>query len=462
LANGVSIEDAVTKRIALLISTLSAFVTPFGASSIVIALPSIGKEFGMDAILLSWAVTAYLLASTIFLVPFGKIADIFGRKKVFTYGTVTFTIASFALSLSQSSGAFIFLRIVQGLGAAVTFGIGMAILVSVYPVKERGKMLGINVAAVYVGLSFGPFLGGIITQHLGWRYILGVNVLFGLTMIFFVFLKMKGEWAEAKGERFDLTGSVLYSFMLFAITYGFSLLPGTSGWCSILLGGIGVLVLIRWEMKVKNPVLDMNLFMRNRVFAFSSLTALISYSATYAVTFLLSLYLQYIKGLTPELAGWVLVWQPVLQAVISPFTGRLSDRIEPQVVASLGMAVTTLGLLLLTLLGGDTGITYIIACIILLGFGLALFSSPNMNAAMNSIDKKGFGVASAAMNTMRSTGYILSMGIVTSIFSINIGRTQITPAYYVPFLRGMRVAFIVFAVLCFFGILASLSRGKLR
>ncbi len=455
-------DDAGTKKFVLIISTLAAFATPFGASSLVIALPSIGKEFKMDAILLSWTVTVYLLANTIFLVPFGKFADIYGRKKIFIYGAVSFTIASFALSLCQSGAAFIFLRVIQGIGSAVTVGIGMAILISVYPVKERGRILGINVATVYIGLSLGPFLGGLITQHLGWRYVLGVNVLFGGIMVLLAFWKLRGEWAEAKGERFDFRGSIIYTFMLFALTYGFSLLPAATGWYSILLGAMGGFVFITWEMKVNSPVLDINLFRRNRVLAFSSLAALVNYSATHAIAFLLSLYLQYIKGLTPEVAGLILVSQPIVQAIFSPFTGRLSDRIEPQIVASMGMAVTTLGLVLFTFLGGKTEITYIIASLLLVGFGLALFSSPNMNAAMNSVDKRVYGVASAAMNTVRSTGHILSMGIVTSIFSMNIGRVQITPAHHIPFVRGMKVAFITFGILCFFGIFASLSRGKVR
>jgi len=457
-----NMDQARTKRAALLVATLGAFLTPFGGSSINIALPSIGKEFAMDAISLSWVVTAYLLATAIFLVPFGRVADLYGRKRIFTYGILIFTTASFLLAICRSPIMLICLRILQGFGSAMIFTNGVAILTSVFPILERGKVLGINVGAVYLGLSLGPILGGFLTENLGWRSIFLINVILGVIIIAFIFWKLKGEWAEAKGEKFDLNGSIIYSLTLIVIMYGFSLLPSASGAWLILLGALGVLAFVKWEMKVESPVLDIHLFRRNRVLAYSNLAAFIHYSATFAVGFLLSLYLQFIKGLGPQSAGFILIFQPIVQAIFSPFSGRLSDRIEPRIVASMGMMLTGLGLSLFIFLSEKTTLTFIVISLILLGFGFALFSSPNTNAVMSSAEKRFYGVVSGILGTMRITGQMFSMGMTMLIFVVFVGRVQITPGYYPFFLKSVKVAFAFFTALCFGGVFASLARGKVR
>ena len=452
----------ISKKAVLLVVTLSSFLAPFMGSSINIALPSIAKEFVMDAVSLSWVATSYLLATAVFLVPFGRIADIHGRKRIFTYGISIYTVSSILSAISTSAVMLISFRILQGIGGAMIFGTGIAILTSVFPVGERGRALGINVAVVYLGLSLGPLLGGFLTEHFGWRSIFLLNVPLGLIIMAAIFWKLKGEWAEARGEKFDLSGSIIYGVALVAIMYGLSLLPAMSGVWVIIIGILGILAFIRWEMKVASPVLPMNLFKNNAVFAFSNLAALISYSATFAVAFLLSLYLQYTKGLSPQNAGLILVSMPAMQAILSPLAGRLSDRIEPRIIASIGMGLTTVGLVLLTFLNQNTAIGFILISLIILGFGFALFSSPNTNAIMSSVEKRSYGIASATLATMRTVGMTLSMGIAMLIFAIFIGRVEITPEYYPVFVSSLKIAFVIFATLCFGGIFASLARGKIR
>ena len=457
-----NLDDTTNKRAALVIATLTSFLTPFMGSSVNIALPSIGKEFAMHAVSLSWITTSYLLAAAMFLVPMGRIADISGRKKILRYGISLDLAASVLLAVSTNEIEFICLRVLQGIGGAMIFGTAVAILTSVYPVGERGKALGINVAAVYSGLSLGPFVGGFLTQHLGWRSIFISYVPLELVIIFLIFWKLKGEWADAKGEKFDLGGSVIFGLSLVALMYGFSLLPAISALWLILLGVLGVFTFVRWETRVDSPVFDTKLFRHNIVFAFSNLAALINYCATSATGFLLSLYLQYTRGLSPQNAGLILVCQPVVMAIFSPLAGRLSDKIEPRIVASSGMTLTVIGLLLFVFLSETTTLTFIILSLVLLGFGFALFSSPNTNAVMSSVEKKFYGVASATLGTMRLTGQMLSMGIAMLVFALYIGRAQITPENYPAFLTSVKTAFIIFAVLCFGGIFASLSRGKVR
>ena len=219
-------------------------------------------------------------------------------------------------------------------------------------------------------------------------------------------------------------------------------------------------VFVRWESRTRQPLLNMDLFRHNRVFALSNLAALINYSATAAVGFLLSLYLQYIKALSPQQAGLVLIAQPIVQAAFSPLAGRLSDRMESRVVSSAGMGLTTVGLALLIFLTADTPFWYILMSLILLGFGFALFSSPNTNAVMGAVDRKLLGVASATVGTMRTIGMMLSLGVASLIFALVIGRVQITPEYYAAFLVSVKLAFTIFTAACFGGIFASLARGR--
>lgn len=416
----------------------------------------------MNAILMGWVSTAYLLAAAMFLVPLGRIADIYGRKKIFTIGVFIFAAASVIAAMSKSAAMLISAQVLGGIGAAMIFGTAVAIVTSVFPASDRGRVLGINVAAVYVGLSLGPFLGGLLTQNFGWRSIFWVNVFLCFLIIALLFWKLKGEWAEARGEKFDVTGSIIYSLMIIAIMYGFTILPDIIGVALILAGAGGLVGFVMWETKVKSPVLDIGLFRHNVVFALSNLAALINYSATFAVTFLLSLYLQYIKGFNPEHAGLVLISAPVMQAIFSPAAGRLSDKVEPRIVASAGMGLTAIGLVFFIFLSSVTNLWYIVAGLLIIGVGFAFFSSPNTNAVMSSVDRRCYGVASATLATMRQIGMTFSMGLVMLIFGIYIGHVQITPQYYTAFIRSVNVAFIIFAILCFGGIFASLARGRVR
>ncbi|MFA5869488.1 MAG: MFS transporter, partial [Candidatus Bathyarchaeia archaeon] len=268
------------RRIVLLVVTMTSFLTPFASSSFNIALPSISKEFSLDAITMSWASLAYLLASAMFLVPFGKLADIYGRKRVFLYGTFAFTVASLMLGVYPSASTVIALRALQGIASAMIFGTGIAILVSVTPPGEKGAILGVNAASVYVGLSAGPFIGGLLTDYLGWRSVLFATAGLGALAVLFMVWRLRGESKEAGGERFDLRGSVVYSLMLLMLMYGFSLVPSTTSLVPILLGLVAAGLFVWIEGKAEHPVLDINLFRNNRVFTFSNVAALINFSAT--------------------------------------------------------------------------------------------------------------------------------------------------------------------------------------
>jgi EmrB/QacA subfamily drug resistance transporter len=431
-------------------------------SAINVALPAIAKELSMNALSLSWVATSFILAAAITLIPLGRLADIHGRRIVFLYGAVIFTVASSFCILSPTHAFLIAARAIQGIGGAMIFSTGTAMLISAYPPAERGKFLGINITAVYVGLTIGPFIGGLLTQYLGWRYIFLFTVFLGAIIIFITTSMVEKEAPENRKESFDFAGSLLYAIALFAIMYGFSLLPA---WRAGLLIGVGVLCLVLFifqQLKHPFPLLDIRLFLDNKVFAFSNLAALINYCATFVVTFLLSLYLQHIKMLTPYQTGTILVAAPAIQALFSSFAGRLSDRFEPQIIASIGMALNVIGLVPLIFLKNDTSIHYILFCLIILGIGFALFSSPNVNAIMSAVENKFYGVASATIATMRLTGQMFSMGITMLVFAVILGNHPLSEANNPLLLKSIQIIFAILSVICCGGIFASLARGKVH
>ena len=455
-------SHAFSKETALLVASLASFLTPFMGSSINVALSTIGTEMGADAVLLGWIPTAYLLTSSVLLIPVGRLADIYGRRRVFLGGIVLHTLSSFLCGIAPTFALLLAGRVLQGVSASMMSGTGMAVLTSVFPPEERGKALGINTASVYVGLSLGPTIGGVLTQQLGWRSIFLVNVPLGLLMVVLVIAKMRGEWIEARGARFDVTGTIAYCLGLVALMYGFSRLPGIDG--AIILGS-GVLALalfVYWETRAASPILDVSLFRHNRVFALSNLAAFINYGATFSIGFLMGLYLMHVRGFTPQQTGMVLLAQPIVMAIGSPFAGRWSDRIEPRIVASGGMALIVVGLTYFSMLSETVPIPVLVGALAMVGLGFAMFSSPNSNAVMGSVDRKVYGVAAGALATMRMTGQTFSIGIAMMIFAIVIGPVQLSPAVHTQLLVAIRIAFGVSAALCTLGVFASLARGRAR
>lgn len=451
------------KRIVLFITCMASFITPFLGSSVNIALPTINADFAVpDQALLGWVVTGFLLSAAVFVVPFGRIADISGRKRIFVAGLVIIVISSLLCSISTSIFMLIVSRAIEGFGSAMIFGTSIAILTSVFPANERGKVLGVNVAVIYLGLSIGPLLGGIITEAAGWRFIYAGVMVYALLMAIMAWRMIKGEWLCAETERFDIVGTVLYGAMLFTLVYGLSVIPDRAGMYLLATSVAITAIFLNWELKARNPILKISVFRNNTVFLFSNLAALINYSATFAVTFLLSLYLQYMKGYGPEMAGLILVAQPIVQAVFSPLAGRLSDRVEPRIVASAGMGLCVAGLALFALLTPETSLALIIASLMFLGLGFALFSSPNTNAIMSSVDRCDYGVASGMVSTMRLIGQMMSLGIAMLTFSVIMGHVEIAPGQLGGLMKSIRVAFGIFAALCVVGTAFSLSRGNLQ
>ncbi len=445
---------------ALLVLCISSFLVPFMGSALNLALPEISRVFSMKAVTLTWMATAYLISTAIFQVPFARMADLMGRKKVFMWGVLSFSIFTILCSFSPSGTILIILRFLSGMGSAMMFGTSTAILSSIFPGNKRGKALGINTAVVYFSLAAGPFLGGLLTHFWGWQSIFFVCGGIGLLVVIFSYFFLNAEWIEAKGQPFDYLGSTIYGIGLFGLIFGFTQLPKISGFCWLAGGIMSFILFVYFEKRNQYPVFNVRLFSSNRIFALSSLSALINYSATSAIAFMLSLYLQYVRGLDARHAGLVLISQACVQSLCSLVSGPLSDKIAASKLATSGMIIIVGGLIGLTFITISTPIPVIIIYLVLLGMGFGIFSSPNANVIMGSVDAKYYGQASATMGTMRLTGQAFSMGIAGMAIALQVGNRSIEPIVYPEFLKSMHITFVIFAVLCAIGVYASAQRTK--
>jgi len=451
------------EKIVLLIVIATSFVTPFMGSALNIAIPAIGREFSSSATLLSWVATSYILATATCLLPAGRFADINGRRAVYTAGILLFTIATLLCGIVESVAWLIFMRAIQGIGASFIFSTGMAILAAAYPPESRGKALGYSTASTYIGLSAGPVLGGVISFHFGWRIIFFLSAILGFLVFFMACRFLRKETAAAAGERFDTVGCLLYMSGLVATLYGFAfLMDGMAPRVLLVAGAILLTGFVRYEIRKDHPLLEIHLFTENVTFAFSNLAAMINYSATFAIGFLASLHLQVVMGLDARVAGWVMLSQPLIMALFSPFAGRLSDRVEARIVSSIGMALTTLGLLMFAFVTRQTTLPVIMAEMALIGLGFAFFSSPNNNAIMGSVGKEKYGVASSSLATMRMSGQAVSMSIVALIMAMYGGQEAMGAQSVDMVLASTRSALVIFTVLSVAGIFFSLKRGRVR
>lgn len=447
----------------LLVVSTTSFMGTFLISAVNIALPTIERNLSLTAIELSWIITSFILGTALFMLPAGTWGDRNDNRKLFKWGLLLFTLSSLLCYVAPDGYWLIAGRFVQGVGAAFTGTTGQALLVASFPAHKRGQVLGISVSSVYAGLALGPLIGGILTIHTGWRSLFLIAVIFGLItyLIAFRFLK-SNEKKNRPTTTGDHMGTLLFMTGLSALVFGSSLIPSPLGW--ILMGSALLLLLLFWQMesRISHPLLDIRLFTHNRLFTYSSLSALINYTATFAIVFFLSLYLQKIQGLSPRDAGAIIVAQPLMMTLFSPVVGKLSDKFQPRYFATVGMAMCTSGLGMLAFLSPTTPIGWIVAILIWVGLGFALFSSPNMNTIMSSVERPQYGQASGIAASMRVFGQIISMSIITFLFSMNFGNSSVEAVSSHVFMDVMQWGFLIFAVIGLPGIYFSFNRGNMK
>lgn len=439
----------------------TAFITTFTGSALNLAIPDLGVEFQAGAGFVGWLVTVYTLIVAAFSVPWGRLADLTGRKRILVLGLLIFCVSSAISIFGNSMWMLIVFRGLQGIGASMIFSTNTAVLISEFPGKERGKVLGYSIAATYVGLSAGPVIGGVLNQHFGWRAIfVFTTVIAGIALVA-AWWKLPKDTVNEEVLNYDKKGTVLYLGMILLTMYGLSSLG--SGIVPVLLIAVGAgftVWFVKHELKAANPIMEIKIFKDNLAYTCSNLAALMNYGATYAISYLLSIYLQVIMGYDSQTAGLILIVQPALMAILSPAAGRWSDRISPFKLSSVGMALCAAGVLLCAFLRQNSELWWILVALIVTGVGFALFSSPNTNAVMACVKKEDYGVASSTLATMRSLGHTLSMAIVTVIVNHYIGTESLQNADPQMLIKTMHLAFGIYTIICIAGIFISLKRKR--
>ena len=394
----------------LLATTTASFLTPFTTSSIAVALPVIAGEFNVSLASVNWVVNAFLIALASTVLVIGRVSDWLGRGRVFTLGIILFMITSLLTSLARSYVDVIICRFFQGIATAMISSTAVAVLSEELPRERRGLGIGINTTAVYLGLSLGPLVGGYLTNYFGWRSLFTLKTVVSLMSLAIALRTVKLRWGST--SRPNITTSLLITSSIAMIIYGTSTIGNLYGLITTSFGSVllvTTLLLERSSPKVLNPsLLKKKLLVAN-------IAALLNYSATYALTVLLSTYLQKLRGLTPSDAGLILTTQPILQVMLSPIAGLLADRYDPSILATIGMATITSGVFSLTFINYETPITYLVYVLAVLGIGFAFFSSPNTTAIMNMSPREAYGSATALLATMRFLGQALSISVITSV-----------------------------------------------
>lgn len=449
-------------RLTLFIVSFVQFMIPFLMSSTYVALPTIGRDLHASAVQLSMTVTVLVLAIAMVVLPMGRFADIYGRKKVFITGIVVLVISSFSLAMSNSIQIFLFFRFIQGIGCAMIFSTSIAILTAVFPKKQRGQAMGVIVSMVYFGMSLGPFLSGFIIHYLGWRWVFFFISTCILTTLILTLARLKGEWKTAAGEPFDYSGAALYMLSLALLVYGASNLTKNNLAKWLLAGGIiGLALFTILEKKAIYPLLDIQLLQENLTFTFSNLATFLNYTSVTSFIFLFSLYLQYGKGFSAKEAGVLLIVQPIVQAFLAPLTGRFSDRYPPTNIATIGMGICTVGLLSSAVITRETSLLYIIMVLIILGISLGIFSTSNMTAIMNSVGPRHHGTAASMVSTMRTLGMLCSATIIAMVLLVYLGNSPVTEKNTPAFITSMQTSLFFFAALSLLATIFSMVKGRL-
>ena len=446
----------------MIVVCIGSFLNPLILSSVMVAIPAIADDLQADAVLVSWIPTAFLLTTVILMLPFGKLSDMYGRKRTYLRGIVILGIASLLASLAPNIYILIACRVLQGFGAAQTMGTGMAIVAAVVPAHKRGAALGLVATAVYVGLASGPLLGGFFTENFGWRSVFIFHLPLVILVAFLTIWKLKGDWKSEVKPQFNWAGSLIFAIWAILVLLGISAMPSWQGaFCLALSCGFAYWFFYN-QSRATHPLVKVNALRANKVFSYSLISAFLLYSATFPITFLLSLYLQYIKGISPVFAGQFLIVQAVTMAILAPVAGRLSDRYEPRLLTTFGCLCVAVGFALLLRIGFDTPNSYVVVSQLLFGIGFGFFSSPNNNAALGSLKNAGLGIASAILNLSRMLGNMIGMGVVMMIISIHMGGVLIEPSNYGQLLSAIKSALALSFCYALIAAFYSFSRGKVR
>jgi EmrB/QacA subfamily drug resistance transporter len=486
------VSDSIRGRIfgpnyrwwALWVPTFAIFLATSDSGFLSVSLPVIMAEFDAEVAVAGWILLIYTLVTGSLYLPGGKLADIAGRKKVFVAGFLLYTANSALAGFCQSAGQLIAFRAIQGIGSALMVGNTFAMVTELFPPKERGRALGISGGtSSALGFTLGPILGGFITHAFGWRYIFYVTAFLGLigSLAALLILREEAPPEERKGEPFDFTGGAVFALGLSLLFLAMTSVQGGS-WRSPLVWGeflaaLAVLAFFAWwESRFSHPLLDLRLF-RIPDFVAGNVARFADFASAGMHTLMMPLFLQLTLGLDPFRAGLLMSPTPLMLAILSPLSGRLSERMDPRRLSGAGLALMGLSLVSIALLQQESGSLDVIARLALLGVGVGLYQTPNNHFLMNSIPRDRLGVASSFLSMIRSVGQSVGTAVATAVVSATLlalaGQTTLQelrsaapvrgePSLVAAFIQGYRYVYLIAALFCFCGAAASLAGGSRR
>lgn len=451
--------------------SLGTFMATLDGSIINVSLPKIQESFGVSLSTLEWIVVGYLLTVGTLLLPFGRLGEILGYKRIYIAGFSIFTFASVLCGAALNVWMLVAFRILQGVGAAMLQSMGPAIVTRTFSARERGKALGLNGISVSIGLSLGPALGGLLTDIGSWRWIFYINLPVGILAILWSLRVLLPDRPGAR-QSFDLVGAFLSFAALFALLL--ALIEGQGwGWSSPAVIGLLIaaavlgVAFVVVELRSPHPMLDLRLF-QIRSFLAANVSQFIIFAGLFTATFLMPFFLQQGQGFSPLEAGLLLTPIPLTTMFIAPFSGMLSDRIGHRIPATLGVAIMTLGLFTLSQLNVDATPIDLIWRLVVVGIGQGFFFTPNSSAILGSVPRPRLGTASATMAQMRINGQVLGIAVGGAIV---VARTQTHAAELIckipeqlvqrdAFVFAINDAFLVATAVCILAIITSLVRDE--
>ena len=480
------------KWMTLVVVNIATFLAPLDTGIVALVLPNIARDFNTGIEIAIWVSVIYLIVLTTFMTSFGRFSDIHGRKKYFVIGLGIFVIGSFFSGMSQTIAELLIFRIIQAIGAALLLVNSRAIITDAFPPEERRLAMSIHVTVIYLAIATGPALGAVITEYIGWRNVFFINVPLGLALLPVVSSKLT-ESKKSLNKSMDWLGSFFFasslSCLLIAITFG----PRES-WTSVdlyieeiflpMLGNFHIwsriaisipllilpilslaflLVFIIIEFKAKNPILDIKMLSKNRLFLSTNLTALFMYTSHYNALVMISFYLQLIRLIDPIEAAFMISAFPFTVVITSIAVGKYSKHISSRELSALGMAIVAISLLLMSRLTMSSSVLFIEVSLVIMGIGLSLFAAPNTNANLSSVSSEDRSLANGTLGTMRHLGQALSLAIGASTVGLflsediyNVGGSISVTQY----IGGLSQAFFIGFIIAVLGIFIALIRGN--
>ncbi|MGD0818279.1 MAG: MFS transporter [Methanomassiliicoccales archaeon] len=460
------------RRVAIIIIMLGVTMSAVDTTAVVLGLPVMMQDLHSDILSMVWVLLAYLLVITILGTQVGKLGDMFGRVRMYNLGFAVFTFGSLLCGISSDGTQLIAFRVLQGIGGALISSNSGAIIADTFSQKERGKAFGITGMGWSIGAILGILIGGAFVTFLNWRYIFFINLPIGVAATVAGYYLLK-ERSPRKKETVDLGGICLLGLSLFLILYALTSITGSGltpeYTTDLIVGALTFIGFVLWEWRSKSPFLDLSLF-HDRIFRSSSLAAFFQSLASYAVIFLVIMYLQGPRGMTPWDASLLLIPGYVLGGLIAPFAGRLSDTHGARVIASIGLGLQIGGILVFSILDLNTPVYLIILGSVLNGAGTSSFFPANTSAVMANAPPKSYGISAGLLRTMSNLGMVCSFAVALFFASISIPRDVAFQIFLgvgglrgdlaSAFIDGMHSALFASIVLLVVAFFLSVLRGK--